>query len=106
MALWCACAPRWQIDEHDDNPGEEAAYLKWGEDVIRALENLPSAQAPPVCEWTQPAAKIATFDAGDDEAEVHPLGIPTVYVVGMLPFVAYFVYYWRYAQAVATADQV
>ena len=30
-----------QIDEHDPNPGAEAAYLRWGEEVFRALQDLP-----------------------------------------------------------------
>ena len=71
-------AMRAEIDEHDPNPGEEAAYLKWGEDVFAALQKLPPVRSPPVCEWTQPADKIAMPAADEDLVEHHPFIIPTI----------------------------
>ena len=37
-------AQRAEIDEHDPNPGEEAEYKRWGEDVFKALQNLPKVR--------------------------------------------------------------
>ena len=35
---------RAEIDEHDTNPGEEVEYKRWGEDVFKALQNLPKVR--------------------------------------------------------------
>ena len=61
-------AQRAEIDEHDDNPGEEDEYKRWGEEVYAALQSLPDASAPPVCDWTVPQSRIAEFH-GDDDGE-------------------------------------
>jgi len=92
---------RAEIDEHDPNPGEEAEYKRWGEDVFSALQALPRASSPPKCPWSQPADKIAVLTADEDDVEYHPLGVPTIYVVTLLPvFVAMAAHaYWKLAMS-------
>ena len=45
-------------DVHELAHNEQPHYLRWVDEVFAALQALPSAQAPPVCEWDQPAGKI------------------------------------------------
>lgn len=65
-------AQRAEIDEHDDNPGEEKEYFRWGEDVFKALQALPKADAPPACDWTSPASKVSE---NDEDAETPKAGL-------------------------------
>lgn len=76
---------RAEIDEHDPNPGDEADYKRWGEEVFAALQSLPPASTPPACAWTVPGEKIKDPDEEDDGDE--PL-VPTVYVVASVIFAA------------------
>ena len=50
-------AMRAELDEgSDDDP---AVRLKaWEQATFKALRELPSPDAPPACEWTQPAGKL------------------------------------------------
>jgi len=79
---------RAEIDEHDDNPGEEAEYHRWSTDVLRALQALPAASTPPVCEWSKPEGKIAELE-GEDEDEATILGIPVVYAYSSAAFAVF-----------------
>ena len=45
---------------------------------MAALQKLPPVRSPPVCEWTQPADKIAMPAADEDLVEHHPFIIPTI----------------------------
>lgn len=65
-------AKRAEIDEHDENPGEEAEYKRWGEEVFEALQALPKADAPPVCDWTSPASEVSEVTGDDDTASPPP----------------------------------
>jgi len=79
-------AQRAEIDEHDPNTGEEAAYKQWGEDVFNALQSAPAAASPPVCPWTEPNSKVANLNEDNEvDTERHPLGVPTIYVVTLIP---------------------
>ena len=87
-------AMRAEVDEHDPNPGEEACYLKWGEEVYAALQSLPSTRSPPACAWNQPQGKIAMMSSDDDVKERHPYIIPTVYLASTVPMALMFVAWW------------
>jgi len=62
---------RAEIDEHDENPGEEAEYKRWGEEVFAALQALPKPDAPPVCDWTKPGDNVSAV-AVDESAPAAP----------------------------------
>ena len=56
------------------------------------------ALCEPACEWTQPAAKVAPLTSDDDDKEVHPFVIPTVYLAAVVPFAALFLGHWYLMQ--------
>lgn len=89
-------AMRAEIDEHDPNPGEEAEYHRWGEDVFRALQALPAPSAAPACVWSKPADKISEFSTDDDDDETG--GVPMIYVVTAALFAVTYgtFYYFRH----------
>ena len=52
-------AMRAELDDiHELAHNEQPHYLRWTEEVFKALQNLPSADTPPVCDWDQPAGRI------------------------------------------------
>ena len=88
-------AMRAEIDEHDDNPGEEAEYYRWGKEVFEALQALPATTAPPACAWSQPAARVAPLNSDDDDEAG---GVPLTYVVGGLLLGLMCTSYWYFTQ--------
>lgn len=75
---------RAEIDEHDPNPGEEAEYHRWGEEVFAALQALPAVTAPPACAWSKPADAISMLSEDDDDdsssssgGRLHPIYVAT-----------------------------
>ena len=52
-------AMRAELDDiHELEHIEQPHYLRWTEEVFNALQSLPPADTPPVCEWDQPAGRI------------------------------------------------
>ena len=92
-------AQRAEIDEHDPNPGAEAEYKRWGEEVFSALQALPPPTAKPACDWTSPASKISMLSGEDDEDDgMKILGQPIANVIFavFMAVVAYLVWYFRH----------
>jgi len=90
-------AQRAEIDEHDENPGDEAEYKRWSADVFKALQQpLPPSSSPPACAWTQPAHDITMLDT--DESEQSGGGIPMVYVAATPLFAMLAAFYWYLQQ--------
>lgn len=86
-------AMRAEIDEHDPNPGEEAEYKRWGEEVYAVLQALPSSAAPPVCAWSMPGDKIAPLE----EEEGQEPALPLIYILSGVGFaIAAAAYYYTF----------
>ena len=83
-------ARRAEIDEHDPNPGEEADWKRWGEDVFAALQALPAASAAAACEWSKPADNVdASGLMEDDEVATsagrfHPMYLACYAAIGAM----------------------
>ena len=85
-----AKARRAEIDEHDPNPGEEADYKRWGEDVFAALQALPAATAAACCEWSKPADTVEASglmeedDVDTSAGRFHPMYLACYAVIGAM----------------------
>jgi len=57
-------AKRGELDEGGEEDPIDA-LKKWEEATFKALKALPAADAPPVCDWTEPGSKILEKSEAD-----------------------------------------
>ena len=85
-------AQRAELDECDESGLDELKqpeYARWVEEVYSLLVNLPTAEKPPVCDWTKPNGQVLLIADSQGTSSVQGTMIMGAVIMGVVAVTCY-----------------